>query len=119
MSIESDPAKTSIVAVSQPTWGDLVAEGKSAQVIRFWLTDRVVTFPASEFCRWERITAEPECIRLFTAKEEIVIEGRDLTEVGAALDLGRVCELHANFTASSSRRPGPRIARITIQPVGS
>jgi hypothetical protein len=58
---------------------------------------------------------EPELLTIKADRDEIVVEGRDLTEVRAALDLGRLCELRVNFPRPTGARPGPQVRRITIE----
>jgi hypothetical protein len=58
---------------------------------------------------------EPELLTIKTDRDEIVVEGRDLAEVRAALDLGRLCELRVNFPRPTGARPGPQVRRITIE----
>ena len=90
-------------------------EGKRATVVRFALMNRWVSFPADQFKRWEHAVGEPELLTIKTEKEEIVIEGRELAEIRAALDLGRLCELRVNFPRPTGTRPGPQVRRITIE----
>lgn len=116
MSIDPHPGKMPLLPPAPPNWGETVPEGKPVLVVRFALVDRVVTFPVDQFKRWEHIAGEPERLTISTDKEEIVIEGRELAEVRAALDLGRLCEVRINYPRPSSARPGPRVQRITIEP---
>ena len=115
MSIETHPGSKSLVPPPPPNWGEIVPEGQAAVVVRFALVDRVVTFPVDQFKRWEHAPGEPELLTISTEKEQIVIEGRELAEVRAALDLGRLCEVRVNYTRSGAR-PGPRVQRIAIEP---
>ena len=116
MSIEPHPGKKPLVRPPPPSWGEIAPDGQTALVVRFALGDRVVTFPADEFKRWEHAAGEPELLTIRTGKEQIVIEGRELAEVRAALDLGRLCELRVNYPRSPGGRPGPRVRQITIEP---
>lgn len=116
MSIESHPGQKPLVPPPPPSWGEIAPAGQTALVVRFALVDRVVTFPLDQFKRWEHAAGEPELLTISTEKEEIVIEGRELAEVRAALDLGRLCEVRINYPRSSSARPGPRVLRIAIEP---
>ena len=86
-------------------------------VVRFALVDRVVTFPVDQFKRWEHLAGEPELLTISTDKEEIVIEGRELAEVRAALDLCQLREVRINYPRSPGNRPGPRVQRITVEPI--
>jgi len=65
--------------------------------------------------RWEHLAGRPETITISAGKERIVVEGRDLSQVHAALDLGRLSELRPNL-ARTGGQPGPRVHRITIEP---
>ena len=116
MSIEPHPGKKPLVRPPPPSWGEIAPDGQTALVVRFALGDRVVTFPADEFKRWEHAPGEPELLTISTGKEQIVIEGCELAEVRAALDLGRLCELRMNYPHSPGVRPGPRVRQITIEP---
>lgn len=115
MSIEIFPGAKPLARSAPPNWGEISPDGQTAVVVRFALVDRWVSFPADEFKRWEHAMGELELLTIKTEKEEIVIEGRELSEVRAALDLGRLCELRVNFPRQSGTRPGPQVRRITIE----
>lgn len=115
MSIEIFPGSKPLAQPVSPNWGEISPNGETAKVVRFALVDRWVSFPADEFKRWEHAVGEPELLTIKTGKEEIVIEGRELGEVRAALDLGRLCELRVNFPRPTGARPGPQVRRIAIE----
>lgn len=115
MSIEPHPGRKALVPPPPPHWGEVVPAGESALVLRFALGDRVVSYPSSEFNRWEHVNGTPETLILATDKEEIVIEGSELAPIRAALDLGRLAEVRLTYSRQPSR-PGPKIERITIEP---
>ena len=115
MAIEPQPGQPPLVPTPPPTWGELAPAGEAASVVRFALADRMVSFRASELKRWEHVFGEPEVLRIRTDREVIVVEGRELHAVRAALDLERLGELRANFERSKGR-PGPRVRQITIEP---
>ena len=115
MSIEVYPGEKSLTQPAPPTWGEVSLAGKTAVVVRFALIDRWVSYPVDQFKRWEHTVGEPEILAIKTEKEEIVIEGRELAEIRAALDLGRLCELRVNFPLPTGARPGPQVRRITIE----
>ncbi len=115
MSIEQQPGKKPLVPPPPPNWGELTPEDRGATVVRFVLVDRVVSFRASELTRWEHVAGEPETLTISAGKDQVVVEGRELQVVRAALDLGRLGELRANVERSNGR-PGPRVRRITIEP---
>lgn len=116
MSIETHPGKKTIAPPAPVNWGEVIPEGQRAQVIRFVLSDRVVTYPLHELHRWEHTAGETECLTISAGKEEIVVEGHELARIRAALDLGRLVEVRVNFTRTSAGRPGPCISRIAIEP---
>jgi len=116
MSIEPHPGRKLLVPPPSQTWGELTPEGEAALVVRFILAESVVTIPVHQFKRWEHVRGAPETLAVSTGEERIVIEGRELGEVRAALDLGRLCELRANYPRASGSRPGPQVRRITIEP---
>jgi hypothetical protein len=116
MSIDPHPGKKPLVPPPPPNWGEIAPAGETAVVVRFALVDRVVTFPVAEFKRWEHAASEPETLTISTEKEQIVLEGRELAEIRAALDLGRLSEVRVNYPRSSGARPGPRVQRIVIEP---
>jgi hypothetical protein len=115
MSIEQQPGKKPFVTPPPPTWGELAPEGRIATVVRFVLADRVVSFPVGELRRWEHVAGEPETLTINAGKELVLVEGRELQVVRAALDLGCLDELRVN-NERSNVRPGPRVRRITIEP---
>jgi hypothetical protein len=115
MSIEQEPGKKPLVSAPPPTWGDLVPEKRTARVVRFVLEDRMVSYPLAELKRWELVAGEPELLTITTSQEAVVIEGKDLEAVHAALDLARLEELRCNPERTHAR-PGPKVRRITIKP---
>ncbi len=115
MSIEIFAGAKPLVRSAPPNWGEISPVDRPAPVVRFALVDRWVSFPADQFTRWEHAIGEPELLTIKTGKEEIVIEGRELSEIRAALDLGRLCELRVNFPRPTGARPGPQVRRITIE----
>ncbi len=117
MSIDPHPGKMPLLPPAPPNWGETAPEGKPVLVVRFALVDRVVTFPVDQFKRWEHLAGEPELLTISTDKEEIVIEGRELAEVRAALDLCQLREVRINYPRSPGNRPGPRVQRITVEPI--
>lgn len=117
MSIDQHPAAKPLVPPPPPSWGEIASTGEIAAVVRFVLDQRVVTFPADQFKRWEHALGVPETLTISTEKEQIVVEGRELAEIRAALDLGCLCELRANYPRASGARPGPQVRRIAIEPV--
>jgi hypothetical protein len=114
MSIEVIAGTKPLTRPAPPNWGELSPDGDLARVVRFALVGGWVSFPADQLKRWEHTLGEPEWLTIRADREEIVVEGRDLAEVRAALDLGRLCELRVNFPRSTGARPGPQVRRITI-----
>jgi hypothetical protein len=115
MSIETQPGGKLLASAAPPNWGEIAADGQTAVVIRFLLDQSVVTIPTVHFKRWEHTLGLPETLVLVTSGERIVVEGRELTAVRAALDLGRLCELRVNYPSKSGARPGPQVCRISIE----
>lgn len=115
MSIEPHPEGKPLVAAPPPSWGEIAPAGQTATVMRFVLVDRVVTYPTEQFKRWEHVVGVPEMLTLTTGNEQVVVEGRELAEIRAALDLGRLCELRVNYPPKSGTRPGPQVRRIAIE----
>lgn len=114
MSIDQQPGKKPLASNALSTWGETTPEGQTALVVRFALSDRVVTFPIAEFRRWEHVAGEPEVLMISTGKEQIVIEGRELAPIRAALDLGRLTELRTNRERSAAQT-GPCVRQITME----
>lgn len=115
MSIEVCAGAKPLMRPAPPNWGEISPNGQTATVVRFALVDRCVSFPADRFRRWEHVVGEPELLTISTDREEIVIEGRELGEIRAALDLGRLCELRINYPSKFGTRPGPQVRRIAIE----
>ena len=99
-----------------PSWGEVGPEGQTVRVVRFCLLDRVVTFPASELRKWEHGVGEPELLTIHAGKEQIVIEGVELSAIRTALDLGRLSEVRQNHQRSQACR-GPQVRSITLEAV--
>jgi len=116
MSIEHQPGQKPLVPSPPPTWGEVTSEDKPAPVLRFVLADRVVTFPIAELKRWEHLAGEPEVLSISVGKELIVVEGKELEAIRAALDLKRLAEIRVNYERTKAR-PGPRVRRIAIETV--
>lgn len=114
MSIENQPGKKSLVPAPSPTWGEVAGEDEDAKVVRFFTGEGVVTFPRSELRRWDHVAGEPEVLTIRAGTDHVVIEGAGLSEIRAALDAGRLCEVRVNHERSKAR-PGPRVRRITIE----
>lgn len=117
MSLDHHPGAKPLVPPPPPSWGEIAPAGETAVVVRFVLDQSVVTFPAAEFKRWEHALGVLELLTISTDKEQIVVEGRELAEIRAALDLGRLCELRTNFPRAAGARPGSQVRRIAIEPV--
>lgn len=115
MSIDPTPGAKPLTPPPPPSWGEIAPAGETAAVMRFVLVDRVVSYPAVEFQRWEHVLGVPEILTLTTDKELVMVEGRELTEIRAALDLGRLCELRVNYPPKTGKRPGPQVQRIAIE----
>jgi len=115
MSIKPHPGKPPLTAPSGPSWGDFVPEGETAEVVRFILAGRTVSFPFTQLKYWELVAGEPEFLTLHAEKQAIAIEGRNLNAIAAALDLRRVSEVRSN-REFQSERTAPQVREITIGP---
>jgi hypothetical protein len=115
MSIETQPGGRLLASTAPLTWGETVPHGQAAMVVRFILEESVVTIPTVHFKRWDHIRGVPETLVLVTSSERVVVEGKELAAIRAALDLGRLCEIRANHAAKSGARIGPHVHRITIE----
>lgn len=113
MTIDLKPGQTLPPPDPPPAWGEITPSGQTAAVLRIVLPECVVSYPTSELRRWEHRTGSPELFTIRIGNEEIAVEGTDLGPVRAALDLGRLCELRLTY---KSKRPGPQIQRIAIEP---
>ena len=116
MSIEQQSGKNLLVPRPPPPWGEIAPEGQTAAVVRFILPDRVVSYPHGELKRWEHAGGEPEVLTINAGKDQVVVEGRELAAIRAALDLGRLCELRPTTPAKPGGRPGTQVKRIAIEP---
>ena len=114
MSIKQNPAQEPLTPVPAPPWGEVKPEGKAAEVVRFVLADRTVSFPVKELKRWSLIGGDPECLEIKAEKATIVVEGKLLAAVRDALDEGRLAQVRVNGPRPSLR-PGPVIRRIAIE----
>lgn len=115
MSIDTHPGTKPLNIPAPPSWGEIAPAGELATVIRFAMVNRFVSYPVAQFTRWEHAVATPETLILSTARDTVVIEGRDLAEIRAALELGRLCEVRTNYPLKSGARPGPQVRSITIE----
>ena len=115
MSIEQKPNRQPLISPLSPPWGELTPESKLTRIVRFVLPDRVISVRAPVLKRWEHVAGEPETLTIQAGKELIVVEGRELNAVRAALDLDRLGELRTNGDRSKAC-PGPQVRRITIEP---
>jgi hypothetical protein len=115
MSIDTRPGTRPLTGAPAPSWGEVVPPGETVTVLRVVLVDRVITYPFSELRRWEHVLGMRETLALTIGRDVVVVEGRELAEIRAALDLGQLAELRANFPVKSGARPGPQVRRIAIE----
>lgn len=115
MSIDNHPDGKPLAGAAPRSWGEFAPDGETAVVVRFLLEQSAVTIPLVQFKRWDHSFGLPETLAIQTGAERVIVEGRDLAEVRAALDLGRLCELRVNYPSKSGTRPGPQIRRIMIE----
>lgn len=99
-----------------PLWGEVASDEQRVQVIRFFLSDRVVSFPQGELRRWEHVVGNPERLVIVAGREQVEIEGLNLKEVCEALDASKLCAVRVNRQRHSSKK-NPVIQRITIEPI--
>ncbi len=116
MSIEPHPTGKPLTPAVPPNWGELAPDGQAAVIIRFIVEQGTISIPAAQFKRWEHTLGLPETLTLVTGSERIIVEGKELAPVCAALDLGRLCELRVNYPSKSGSRPGPLVRRIAVEP---
>lgn len=113
MAIESATGKRPLSAAPPPAWGELVGQGERAQVVRFVLTDRIVSIPIAQLRRWEHTAGEPEYLVIAFGQDALVIEGQNLAPIRVALDLGRLAEVRSNHERRGS--PGPWVRRLALE----
>lgn len=116
MSIEPRSASEPLVPQPPPEWGEVAPDGQTAQVVRFVLDERVVSYPVDQFRSWVHDLGFPETLTIRAGREQVIIEGAELAPIRMALDLGRLCELRVVHSRKRSGRPGPQVRRITVEP---
>ena len=115
MSIDAHTGKAPLAPPAPCPWGALTADRHTSLALRLVLADRSVSFPLTEFKRWEHVAGGQETLILQTAREIITVEGLHLTEIRQALDDLRLRELRTS-AAKMTARTGPVVRRITIEP---
>lgn len=114
MSLEIQPGRKPLVPPPSPPWGEVTAGNEVSNVVRFVLSDRVVTFPFSELRRWEHLTGEEEKLVITAGRERVIVEGAELGAICAALEQRRLREVRGCAERIKSR-PGPRVRRIVLE----
>lgn len=97
-------------------WGEVLVEPATTQVVRFVLSDSVVSLPIAQLRRWEHTAGPPETLTITAGSERITVHGERLADVRHALDALRLVELRVH-PARAGARPGPCVRRITIEPL--
>ena len=114
MSIAHHPGKDPLAPPAPRSWGLVLPERQVCPSVRLVLADRSISFPVSEFRRWEHVAGDPELLSILTSREVIVIEGRQLAEVRQAIDEVRLKELKINGSGPQLR-DGPQVLRISLR----
>lgn len=102
-----DHTETSPAAPQSRTrsWGLLTDGDETAQVVRFVVGDKSVSFPLHAFKRWEFMPGATEMIAVRTEAETITITGRGLAAVRDALDAGELLVLRVKPGRATSEPP--------------
>jgi hypothetical protein len=87
---EADPA-TLLPRVR--AWGVLTDNDETAQVVRFVVADRSVSFPFHAFKRWEFNPGTTDTLVIRVEDEIVTVQGRGLAAVRDALDAGALLVL--------------------------
>lgn len=77
------------------SWGVLTANDETAQVVRFVVGDRSVSFPLHAFKRWELVSGATDTLTIRIDQEIVTVQGRGLAVVRDALDAGELLVLRA------------------------
>ena len=75
------------------SWGVLTDNGETAQVVRFVVGDRSVSFPFHAFKRWEFAPGATDTLTIRIEQEIVTVQGRGLAVVRDALDAGELLVL--------------------------
>ena len=75
------------------SWGVLTDNGETAQVVRFVVRDRSVSFPFHAFKRWEFAPGATDTLTIRIEQEIVTVQGRGLAVVRDALDAGELLVL--------------------------
>jgi hypothetical protein len=77
------------------SWGVLTDNDETAQVVRFVVGDRSVSFPFHAFKRWEFAPGATDLLTIRIEQEIVTVQGRGLAVVRDALDAGELLVLRA------------------------
>ena len=75
------------------SWGVLTEDEETAQVVRFVVADRSVSFPFHAFRRWEFNPGTTDNLTIRIEEEIVTVQGRGLAAVRDALDAGALLVL--------------------------
>ena len=87
------------------TWGVLTDDDETAQVVRFVVADRTVSFPFHAFKRWEFNQGSTDTLVIRVEEEIVTVQGRSLAVVRDALDAGALLVLRVKPGRAPSAPP--------------
>ena len=86
-------------------WGVLTDDDETAQVVRFVIADRSVSFPFHAFKRWEFNPETTDTLVIRVEDEIVTVQGRGLAAVRDALDAGALLVLRVKPGRAPSAPP--------------
>jgi len=86
-------------------WGVLTDDDETAQVVRFVVADRTVSFPFHAFKRWEFNPGTTDTLVIRVEEEIVTVQGRSLSVVRDALDAGALLVLRVKPGRAPSAPP--------------
>lgn len=90
-------------------WGVLTDDDETAQVVRFVVADRSVSFPFHAFKRWEFNPGTTDSLVIRVEDEIVTVQGRGLATVRDALDAGALLVLRVKPGRAPSASPDETI----------
>jgi hypothetical protein len=109
MALKQNPELAPAVKSGGPAWGVLVEKGESAQVVRFVVGDRSVSFPVHSLKRWEFVPGTPDTLGIATGGEIVTVQGHGLAAVRDALDAGALLVLRVKSGRGATPPPGETV----------
>lgn len=115
MTLKRDPTLPPSLPATHPGWGELAANGDTAEALRFCVADREVSFPCHVLHRWELQAGATDSLVLLVGDERITIEGQNLAPLRDALDDQRlrVVRLHSGRSVGNA---DTRVTSIRFEP---